>query len=53
MVKEKCETVTLDVDATKVKRAMKKVRRLVKLLKEANSLADELASKNLEITIRI
>lgn len=53
MVKEKRKVVTLDVDATEVKRAMKKVRRLVKLLKEANSLADELAFKNLEITIRI
>lgn len=48
---KRCKTITLDVDATEVKQAMKEVRRLVKLLKEANSLADELASKNLKITI--
>lgn len=53
MAREKCKAVTLDVDATEVKRAIKKVRRLVKLLKEANSLADELASKNINLKIDV
>ena len=34
-----------------LKRAAKKAKHLQKLLKEANSLADELASKDFKITI--
>lgn len=52
-MEKQCKAVTLEVDATEVKKTIKEVRRLVKLLKEANSLADELASKNLKITIHI
>ncbi len=44
---------SITVDCTEVKSAMKKVKRLRKLLKEANSLADELASKKIDITFRI
>lgn len=39
---KKIKVDTCEVDAT-----IKKAKRLRKLLKEANSLADELASKNL------
>lgn len=41
------------VDTREVKKAIKKVRRLRKLLKEANSLADELASKEIDITVKM
>lgn len=41
------------VDASEVRKTIKKMKRLRKLLKEANSLADELASKKIEITFRI
>lgn len=47
------KSITLDVDATEVNQGIKKVQRLVKLLKEVNSLANELTSKNLKITIYI
>lgn len=39
------------VDGSEVDETIKKVKRLRRLLKEANSLADELASKDLNITI--
>lgn len=43
----------VEVDTRKVDVAIKKIRRLKKLLKEANSLADELAYKNLlEVDIK-
>ncbi len=41
------------VDASEVRKTIKKVKRLRKLLKEANLLADKLASKKIEITFRI
>lgn len=37
----------IEIDTRKVDVTIKKARRLRKLLREANSLADELASKNL------
>jgi len=40
-------------DITEVAKAMKKVKRLRRLLKEANSLADELASKEIDITLKM
>lgn len=46
-------TVTVNVDMTEVKHAIKKAKRLLKLLKEANSLADELASKKLKLKIDV
>lgn len=46
-MREQCKTIMLNVEATEVKQMMKKVQRLIRLLKEANSLADELASKNI------
>ena len=39
------------VDTSEVKSAVKKAKRLRRLLIEANSLADELASKNLDFSI--
>lgn len=44
-------TMKAKIDYSEVEKAMKKVKRLRKLLKEANSLADELASKDINITI--
>lgn len=41
------------VDNSEVKKTIKKIKRLRKLLKEANSLADELASKRVDITFYI
>jgi len=41
------------VDTSEVEQATKKMQQLIALLKEANSLADELASKDLKISIRI
>lgn len=52
-MQEPCKTVTLNVDATEVKQVTKKVQRLVKLLREANLLANELNLKNLKITIHM
>lgn len=43
--------VRVKVDDGEVKETIKKVKRLRKLLKEANSLADELASKEIKIFI--
>ena len=45
------EKVKVNVDKSEVKKAIKKVKRLRRLLKEANSLADELALKEIKITI--
>ncbi len=41
------------VDMREVKNAVKKAKRLRKLIKEANSLADELASKKINITLKM
>ena len=45
--------VKVKVDDKSVKETLKKVKRLRKLLKVANSLADELASKDLQLHIKI
>lgn len=45
------EDVKVNVDRSEVKKAIKKVKRLRKLLKEANSLVDELALKGIKITV--
>ena len=45
------QKVKVTVETVEVKDAMKKVKKLKRLLKEANSLADELASKDFKITI--
>lgn len=50
---EEKQKAKVTVDMTEVKEAMKKVKRLKKLLKEANSLADELASKGINITLKM
>lgn len=47
------KTIKVKVDDSEVKETIKKVKRLRKLLKEANSLADELASKDIEVIISI
>ncbi len=39
------------VDISELKEAERKVRRIHKLLKEANSLADELASKKIKVNV--
>lgn len=44
--------VKVKVDDKEVNETLKKVKRLRKLLKEANSLADELASKDLQLHIK-
>lgn len=41
------------VDTTEAELAIKKVKRLRRLLKEANSLATELASKDLQLHIKL
>ena len=47
-------TKKVRIDMTEVDMAIKKVKRLRKLLKEANSLANELASKgSLKIDIQL
>ena len=40
-------------DISDVKEAEKKVERLVELLKEANTLVDELASKEIDLKINV
>lgn len=47
------ENLVIDVDMTQVDETLKKVNRLHELLKEANSLADELASKEIKIKTSI
>nr|DAU87455.1 MAG TPA: hypothetical protein [Caudoviricetes sp.] len=44
---------TIKVDKSEIDCAVEKANRLCELLKEANSLIDELTSKPLEITIHI
>lgn len=39
------------VDMKEVKKAEKKLKRIRRLLKEANSLADELASKGIKVNV--
>lgn len=39
------------VDMKEVKKAEKKLKRLRRLLKEANSLADELASRGIKVNV--
>lgn len=41
------------VDTAEVDEAIEKVRELSRLLKEANSLADELASKTVKLNIEV
>lgn len=43
--------IRVKVNRSEVEKAIKKAKRLRKLLKEANSLADELASKDFNIAI--
>lgn len=45
--------VKIGCDASEVKEAEKVVERLVMLLKEANALVDELASKKIELEVNI
>lgn len=47
------EVIKVKVDRSEVKKAIKKAKRLRKLLKEANSLADELASKEIMLKINV
>lgn len=48
---KKVVNLTTKIDCSEIDDTTKKVRRLRKLLKEANSLAAELASRNLVITV--
>lgn len=50
---ENIKKIKVHVDDSEVKKTMKKVKRLRKLLKEANSLADELASKEITVFISL
>lgn len=45
--------VNVNVDASEVNETLEKVERLQNLLKEANSLADELAEKEIAISLLI
>lgn len=45
--------IKVGCDISDVKEAEKKVERLVELLKEANTLVDELASKEIDLKINI
>lgn len=47
------EKIEIKVEQSELDETIKKVKRLRRILKEANSLADELASKNINITISI
>ena len=47
------DRVKIECDISEVKEAEKKVERLVELLKEANALVDELASKKIELEVNI
>lgn len=51
--KDKQNVVKIQCDASEVTKAEKKVRRLSKLLKEANALVDELASKEIKLKLNI
>lgn len=43
--------IVIDVDTSQVVEATKKAKKLLKLLKKANSLADELASKEILLDV--
>lgn len=45
--------IVIDVDTSQVVEATKKTKKLLKLLKKANSLADELASKAILLNIDV
>ena len=45
--------IVIDVDTSQVVEATKKTKKLLKLLKKANSLADELASKEILLNINV
>lgn len=45
--------IVIDVDTSQVVEATKKAKKLLKLLKKANSLADELASKAILLNIDV
>ena len=45
--------IVIDVDTSQVVEATKKTKKLLKLLKKANSLADELASKEILLNIDV
>lgn len=47
------DIIKIKCDASEVKDAEKKVERLVELLKEVNTLVDELTSKKMELSIEI
>lgn len=49
----KVKKIKVKVDESEVKGSLKKVKKLRRLLKEANSLADELASKDINITVKM
>ena len=45
--------IVIDVDTSQVVEATKKTKKLLKLLRKANSLADELASKEILLNIDV
>ena len=45
--------IVIDVDTSQVVEGTKKTKKLLKLLKKANSLADELASKEILLNIDV
>ena len=45
--------IVIDVDTSQVVEATKKTKKLLKLLKKANSLSDELASKEILLKIDV
>lgn len=53
MKKDKQNVVKIQCDASEVTEAEKKLKRLSKLLKEANALVDELASKEIKLKLNI
>lgn len=50
---KKQSTIDVDVSVSGIDEAVKKAERLVELLKEAKSLADDLASINYDLDIKI
>lgn len=49
---DKLNCVKIKVDDSEIKEAIKKTNRLKKLLKEVNSLINELTSRDLELHIK-
>lgn len=47
------ESIKISCDTSEVKEAEQKLERLVELIKEANALADELASKKIRLEMDI